>query len=179
MKVLPVFCFNNLLWVWQKFLIFCGGMVFVIFAKVGEYCQILLHIINMQCGQEFSFQDLKCKTVVNVLDGKILGNIVDIVFFPETGKILGFVVPGEKKSWFKPCDNIFIPYSCVCKVGVDCILVKLFVETKNPQCLPKNPYNMIGILDENKNEQNFDANPQSEQNLQKSYQNFYDEKNNY
>ncbi len=137
----------------------------------------------MQCGQEFSFQDLKCKTVINVLDGKILGNIIDIIFFPQTGKILGFIVPGEKKGWFKPCDNIFIPYSCVCKVGIDCILVRLCVETKNPlSCPPKGKLGeMIGILDDNENNQSsFDKNFDYQQsqnlqnnNIQQQYQNYY------
>lgn len=105
----------------------------------------------MQCGQEFSFQDLKCKLVINVLDGKILGNIIDIIFFPQTGKILGFVVPGEKRGWFKPCETIFIPYSCVCKVGIDCILVRLCVDSKQA----KDKFNnFIGILDDNQAKQN-------------------------
>ena len=117
----------------------------------------------MQCGQEFSFQDLKCKLVVNVLDGKILGNIIDIVFFPRTGKILGFVVPGQKKSWFRSCETIFIPYSCVCKVGVDVILVKLFVETKPTKPLHgERCSDLIGILDEN-------GNPISAQNNQNQH----------
>lgn len=99
-------------------------------------------------GLEFSYTELKCKLVVNVLDGKILGNIIDIIFIPQTGKIMGFLVPGARKSFFKSSDNIFIPYSAVCKVGCDVILVELFVEckTKVPPS-PKN--NLIGVLEEN------------------------------
>lgn len=105
----------------------------------------------MQGNLEFSFQDLKCKLVINVTDGKILGNIIDVIFTPLNGKIIGFLVPGAKKSFFKPCDNIFIPYSQVCKIGVDVILVELFVDTKpNCPCPPKNKYaNLIGVLNEN------------------------------
>lgn len=104
----------------------------------------------MQGNLELSFQDLKCKLVINVADGKILGNIVDVIFTPINGKILGFLVPGAKKSFFKPCENIFIPYSQVCKIGVDVILVELFVDTK-PSCpCPPNKYsNLIGVLNEN------------------------------
>lgn len=125
----------------------------------------------MQCGQEFSFQDLKCKLVINVLDGKILGNIIDVVFFPQTGKILGFVVPGEKKGWFKSCENIFIPYSCVCKVGIDCILVQLLVDSK-PSLQAGNKINsVIGILDDGqKIQENQNAS------LEQQYQNFEQEK---
>ena len=127
----------------------------------------------MQCGQEFSFQDLKCKLVINVLDGKILGNIIDIVFFPQTGKILGFVVPGEKKGWFKSCENIFIPYSCVCKVGIDCILVQLLVDTKPSLQVGNNLSNMIGILDDNQKIQD-----NQNASLEQQYKNFEQEKYN-
>ena len=104
----------------------------------------------MQGQLEFSFSDLKCKLVINVADGKILGNIIDIIFFPQTGKILGFVVPGAKKSFFSKSENIFIPYNCVCKIGLDVILVELFVDTK--PCPPnKKLNNLINILDEKPN----------------------------
>ncbi len=111
----------------------------------------------MQGNLEFSFSDLKCKLVINVADGKILGNIIDVIFFPQTGKILGFVVPGAKKSFFSKCENIFIPYSCVCKIGLDVILVELFVDTNPCPCPTKNKKlnNMINILDDkNNNPQN-------------------------
>ncbi|MBO5889061.1 MAG: YlmC/YmxH family sporulation protein [Clostridia bacterium] len=114
----------------------------------------------MQGNLELSFQDLKCKLVINVADGKILGNIIDILFTPLNGKILGFLVPGAKKSFFKPCENIFIPYSQVCKIGIDVILVELFVDTKPAcPCPPKNKYsNLIGVLNENENINNDNEN---------------------
>lgn len=104
----------------------------------------------MQGNLEFSFLDLKCKLVVNVTDGKILGNIIDIVFSPNCGKILGFLVPGAKKSFFKSCENIFIPYSCVCKVGVDVILVELFVNPPPPSC--NRNQNLVNLLEKNENQ---------------------------
>ena len=113
----------------------------------------------MQNQQGFSFQDLKCKLVINVLDGKILGNIIDIIFFPQTGKILGFVVPGEKKGFFKPQETIFIPYNCVCKVGLDVVLVELFVNTKctaNPLKTTNNQ--MIEILNNQNTDPAFNEN---------------------
>ena len=111
----------------------------------------------MPCSLEVSFQDLKCKYVINVADGKILGHIIDVIFTPINGKILGFLVPGAKKSFFKPCDNIFIPYSSVCKIGIDVILVELFVDEKpnlKNKCDPK----LIGILkEEESNDYNIDV----------------------
>ncbi len=132
----------------------------------------------MQCGQEFSFTELKCKLVINVLDGKILGNIIDIIFFPQTGKILGFVVPGEKRGWFKSCETIFIPYSCVCKVGIDCILVKLCIETKIPQKNNNKFCNMIGILDDKQKIENEVLGQNESFDLEQQYKNFSSEEKN-
>ena len=76
---------------------------------------------------ETSFFELRMKSVINVIDGKNLGNICDVVMEVCSGKILGFIVPGKKK-WFQifsSCDNIFIPYHNICKIGVDSILVEL------------------------------------------------------
>lgn len=105
-------------------------------------------------GLEVSYQDLKCKLVINVADGKILGNIIDIIFTPLNGKILGFLVPGAKKSFWKSCDNIFIPYNQVCKIGVDVILVELFVDCKpSCPCPPHSKLNKaINILNEEQKE---------------------------
>ena len=103
---------------------------------------------------EVSFSDLKCKEVINVVDGKRLGCVIDVIFHSCNGKILGFIVPGAKKGFnlFKPCENIFIPYNNICKIGIDVILVELFVNTP-PSLPPKNNLkrfncsNIIGILE--------------------------------
>lgn len=76
---------------------------------------------------ETSFFELRMKSVINIIDGKNLGNICDVVLEVCSGKILGFVVPGKKK-WFQifsSCENIFIPYHNICKIGVDSILIEL------------------------------------------------------
>ena len=83
---------------------------------------------------ETSFCDLRAKSVINVLDGKNLGRICDIVLEICTGQILGFVVPGSKNliNIFKGGEDIFIPYRNVCKIGQDVILVELnFTEFRN------------------------------------------------
>ena len=79
---------------------------------------------------ETSFQELKCKQVVNTVDGKCLGHITDIVFDVVTACALGFVVPQSGGFWsiFKGNKDIFIPFNCVCKIGVDVILVELYVD---------------------------------------------------
>ena len=86
---------------------------------------------------ESSFLELRCKEVVNVVDGRRLGHIVDIVFDLQTARILGLVVPGEKSFWnvFRNGSQLFIPFSCVCKIGDDTILVELHSSSQ-----PQNPY---------------------------------------
>ncbi len=80
---------------------------------------------------ETSFQELKCKQVVNTVDGKCLGHITDIVFDVVTASALGFVVPQSSGFWgmFKGNKDLFIPFNCVCKIGVDVILVELYIDT--------------------------------------------------
>ena len=45
---------------------------------------------------DITFCELKEKEVVNVIDGRRLGRLLDIAFTPG-GKITGLIVPGEKK----------------------------------------------------------------------------------
>ena len=80
---------------------------------------------------ESSFLELRCKEVVNVVDGKKLGHIVDIVFDLASGQISGLVVPGDKNFWnvFKSGGEIFVPYQQICKIGDDTILVELYSGT--------------------------------------------------
>lgn len=79
---------------------------------------------------EASFQELKCKQVINTVDGKNLGHITDIIFDVVHAKTLGFVVPQSCGFWgglFKGSKDLFIPFDCVCKIGVDAILVELYI----------------------------------------------------
>lgn len=77
---------------------------------------------------ETTFLELRCKEVINVVDGTRLGHIVDIVFDLSTAKIQGIVVPGNKTifSFLKGGNDLFIPFSQICKIGSDAILVELF-----------------------------------------------------
>ena len=78
--------------------------------------------------QECSFLELRCKEVVNVVDGKRLGHITDVVFDLQTAKITGLVVPGNKSFWnvFKNGTELFIPFTQICKIGEDTILFELY-----------------------------------------------------
>lgn len=87
---------------------------------------------------ETTFCELRGKEVINVIDGKRLGRIIDIVFETTYGRILGLVVPAYNKGWniFKNSDDIFIPYNNVCKIGEDAILVEVRVRS-NQNCSQK------------------------------------------
>ena len=76
---------------------------------------------------EITFCDLRAKEVINICDGKRLGNIIDLAFDSCTTKITGIIVPGEKSffSFFKSNPDIFIPFYKICKIGKDVILVEL------------------------------------------------------
>jgi YlmC/YmxH family sporulation protein len=77
-------------------------------------------------GVELSFCELRCKQVINVIDGKVLGRIVDVVFSRGSAKILGFVVPGDGAFHFlKKRGDIFIPFERICKIGIDVVIVEL------------------------------------------------------
>lgn len=75
---------------------------------------------------EISFCALRQKTIVNVVDGKNLGHAQDILF-EEDGNITGIIVPGNNSSFLgiMKSESIFIPWSKVCKLGDDVILVEL------------------------------------------------------
>lgn len=73
---------------------------------------------------EVSYSDLKNKEVINVLDGRKLGHIIDIVFDNLGGQVSGVVVPGDKRL-FRKSEDIFVPLTKIKKIGNDVILVVL------------------------------------------------------
>ena len=77
---------------------------------------------------ESSFLELRCKEVINVVDGRLLGHIIDMTIDLKTSRVLGLVVPMSKVffSFFKGQQEIFIPYKNICKIGEDVILVELY-----------------------------------------------------
>lgn len=87
---------------------------------------------------DYTFCELREREIINVADGKRLGRLSDIAFSAK-GRILGIVVPGEKK-FFKNitgADNIFIPWECILKIGSDVILVDLHNNVNAPPAPPQ------------------------------------------
>ncbi len=75
---------------------------------------------------EITFNELKEKEVINVTDGKRMGRVQDVIFDKDEGKVLGVIIPGERKL-FKKHDDIFIPIDELKRIGEDVILVKIYL----------------------------------------------------
>ncbi len=75
-----------------------------------------------------SLSELRTKDVVNTLDGKRLGKVMDIEFDAHDGHVEAIVVPGEFKVGSiirgEKC-GIVIPWDRICKIGENVILVEL------------------------------------------------------
>ncbi len=73
---------------------------------------------------DISYTDLRCKDVVNVVNGAKMGKIIDLIVDTNGKCVLGLVVPGVRKI-FKSNEDIFIPWDCIVKIGSDTILINL------------------------------------------------------
>lgn len=82
---------------------------------------------------ETTFLELRAKEVINVVDGKRLGHILDIVINLRNGRITGLVLPGNKNflGIFKSGGELFVPFRNICKIGNDVILVELYYNNTN------------------------------------------------
>lgn len=71
--------------------------------------------------------ELQQKDVVNVANGKRLGNIGDIDINLTTGQIEAIIIIGGGKvlGLFGRTDEMIIPWRDIVKVGADVILVRL------------------------------------------------------
>lgn len=112
---------------------------------------------------ETTFTELRSKEVINALTGKILGNICDVVMDLRCNRILGFVVPGSKNffSFFKASQEIFIPFSHVCRIGEDIILVEV---AEPPTKKQKNKPVRVFEVQEHSNQNSTATNQEYEQN---------------
>ncbi|MBP2240048.1 YlmC/YmxH family sporulation protein [Cytobacillus eiseniae] len=70
--------------------------------------------------------EFQLKDVVNVANGKKLGNIGDIDINVQTGKIDAVIIggPGRVLGFFGREEDIVIPWKNILKIGEDVILVR-------------------------------------------------------
>ena len=100
---------------------------------------------------ETSFTELRNKEVINVLSGRLLGSVNDIIIDCRCNCVIGFMVPGCKSffSFFKANQEIFIPISSVCKIGEDVILVEII---ENNHKKKKKPVRVFDASQSHENE---------------------------
>lgn len=69
--------------------------------------------------------DFRHKEVINIKDGKRLGNVQDVTADLKTGTINSIIVPGNKKlfNFFYTQNELVIPWENITCIGDDIILV--------------------------------------------------------
>ena len=72
--------------------------------------------------------DLQNKDIVNISDGRNIGNIIDVKIDEESGNIVSFIIEPNKNFFrFLRTDKLDteINWKSITKIGEDVILVKL------------------------------------------------------
>ena len=77
---------------------------------------------------EISYNELRCKEVVNLRNGARMGRMIDMIIDTSGKDVLGIVVPGVRKI-FKANEDIFVPWGNITKIGEDVILISLDVNS--------------------------------------------------
>jgi YlmC/YmxH family sporulation protein len=83
--------------------------------------------VKLAIGGEsmLKISEFQLKDVVNVADGKKLGNVGDIDIDLTTGKIQAVIIGGSRVlGFFGKDDEIVIPWKNIVKIGSDVILVR-------------------------------------------------------
>ena len=79
--------------------------------------------------------EFQTKDVVNVLDGRRLGQITDLEINLKLGQIEAIVVPGQGKflGFFGGGNDLVIPWRNIVKIGKDVVLVRLEASLFKPE----------------------------------------------
>ena len=89
------------------------------------------------------FTDLYCKEVICVSDGRRLGFVTDARIELPEGRICAIIVPCPCRFgglWGRKEDFV-IPWSCICRIGPDIILVDIRPEEcRTPRPRPGLPF---------------------------------------
>ena len=88
---------------------------------------------------ELSYTYLHTKEVVNVVDGRKLGKVCDVVFCYPENRVVGIVAPGGRGFSFRRNEQ-FIEMKNIVKIGDDVVLVNVGVAPKgNLKAKPNTP----------------------------------------
>jgi YlmC/YmxH family sporulation protein len=71
--------------------------------------------------------DFQTKDVINIVDGKKLGQVSDLELDLHHGRIESIVVPNQSRFFgmFGGNTEVIIPWKNIVKIGLDVVLVKL------------------------------------------------------
>ena len=70
--------------------------------------------------------ELQNKTLINILDGKNVGNIIDVKIDSEKGSIISLIIAPNKKGLFSGKNNYSeIEWKNIKKIGEDVILIDI------------------------------------------------------
>jgi len=71
--------------------------------------------------------ELEDRDVVNITDGRRLGNVVDVEIDLESGRIVAVVIPGPQRllGLLGRDNDLVIPWERIKKIGADVILVEV------------------------------------------------------
>ncbi|MCY7487041.1 YlmC/YmxH family sporulation protein [Paenibacillus alvei] len=71
--------------------------------------------------------DFQTKDVINIIDGKKLGQVSDVELDMKQGRIESIVVPNYSKfmGLFGGGSELIIPWRNIVKIGADVVLVKM------------------------------------------------------
>ncbi|MDD3831256.1 MAG: YlmC/YmxH family sporulation protein [Clostridia bacterium] len=87
---------------------------------------------------DITYNELRSKEVINIVDGRRLGRVCDLVISGTNCSVLGIVVPSERRI-FKGKDDLFISFRQIKRIGDDCILVMLELQQFNCKQEPVRP----------------------------------------
>jgi YlmC/YmxH family sporulation protein len=71
--------------------------------------------------------DLRNRDVINILDGRKLGNIMDIDLDLENGRVLSLIMPGQSRrfNFLSRKEEVNVPWNKIVRIGRDVILVEI------------------------------------------------------
>ena len=83
--------------------------------------------------RKMRISDFQSKEVINVLDGKRLGNICDLEVDLHLGRVDAIIIPGSPKflGLFGSNSDLIIPWHNVVKIGSDVVLVEVHEVTRS------------------------------------------------
>ncbi|CAG7620961.1 hypothetical protein PAECIP111802_00702 [Paenibacillus allorhizosphaerae] len=92
--------------------------------------------MRIRGGCSVKISDFQTKDVINIVDGKKLGQVSDLELDLRGGRIEAIVVPNSTRFFglFGGTTEVVIPWKNIVKIGMDVVLVKLDdLRTYRPQ----------------------------------------------